>query len=456
MSTKPKTETSKEPPKVVKGMRDLVGEQLFAFQGFFEKAAEIALYYGFKPIETPMLEHEELFVRGVGEATDAVGKEMYTLRTKGGDKLALRPEGTAPVMRAYIEQGMQSLPQPIMLYYHGPLFRHENPQKGRYRQYYTFGVEVLGTTKSIADAMVIKLFTVILAEAGITNTELHINSIGDKECRHIYRRELINYYKKHSKNICPDCRERLKTNPLRVLDCKNPKCQPIKKSAPESVSYLCSACKSHFKEVLEYLETMGIPYTINPGLVRGLDYYSRTVFEILELPTEKTNTDVVEPNQDPKTEIEPEPIGAPLAIAGGGRYDYLARMIGSKKDVPATGAGIGVDRVIMSSSYANLAPRIVKKPKIFFIQLSFDAKLKSFEVIEILREARIPVAHSLSKDSLGAQLAIAEKSKAPYTIILGQKEAIDGTVIVRNMNNRSQDTVKIKDLGPYLKKVFAK
>ena len=452
MSTKPKTESAKEVPQSVKGMRDLVGDELFAIQGFMEKAAEVALYYGFKPIETPILEKEELFIRGVGEATDTVGKEMYALRTKGGDKLALRPEGTAPVMRSYIEHGMQSLPQPVLLYYHGPMFRHESPQKGRYRQYYTFGLEVLGTTKSIADAMVIKVFMAILKEAGITNTQLEINSIGDKECRHIYRRELVNYYKKHAKIICADCRERIKENPLRVLDCKNPKCQPIKKGAPESVTYLCSACKSHFKEVLEYLETMGIPYMINPALVRGLDYYSRTVFEISELPSENTAENTTE--DAPTTPTESTAL--PLAIAGGGRYDYLAKMLGSKKEVPATGAGIGVDRVIMSPNYANLAPRIVKKPKVFFIQLSFDAKLKSFEVIEILREARIPVAHSLSKDSLGAQLAIAEKSKAPYTIILGQKEAIDGTVIVRNMNNRSQDTVKIKDLSAYLKKIFAK
>lgn len=454
MSNKPKTETSKEAPQNVKGMRDLVGDQVFAFQGFFEKAAEIALYYGFKPIETPILEKEELFTRGVGEVTDIVGKEMYSLRTKGGDKLAMRPEGTAPVMRAYIEQGMQTLPQPVLLYYHGPFFRHESPQKGRYRQFYQFGIEVLGTTKSIADAMIIKVFIAILTEAGITNTQLEINSIGDKECRHIYRRELVNYYKKHAKNICADCRERLKNNPLRVLDCKNPKCQPIKKGAPESITYLCSACKSHFKEVLEYLETMGIPYMINPNLVRGLDYYSRTVFEISELPTENQPEETDDKN-DKKTDVSEEK-AAPLAIASGGRYDYLAKMIGSKKDIPAVGGGIGVDRVILSPNYANLAPRIVKKPKIFFIQLSFDAKLKSFEVIEILREARIPVAHSLSKDSLGVQLAIAEKSRTPYTIILGQKEAIDGTVIVRNMNNRSQDTVKIKDLSAYLKKIFAK
>lgn len=450
MPTKSKSDSnkSKEAPQSAKGMRDLIGDELFDFQGFFEKAAEIALYYGFKPIETPILEKEELFTHGVGEVTDIVGKEMYGLKTKGGDKLSMRPEGSAAIMRAYIEHGMQSLPQPIMLYYHGPFFRHERPQKGRFRQFYQFGIEILGTTKSIADAMTIKVLSVILKEAGIKNTQIEINSIGDKECRQTYRKELVTYYRKHAKDICADCRERIKHNPLRVLDCKNPKCQPIKKGAPESITYLCNHCKAHFKEVLEYLETMQITYLINPNLVRGLDYYSRTVFEISELPDENLESD--------PTNQKIEEKAPPLSIAAGGRYDYLAKMIGSKKEIPAVGGGIGVDRVIMSPNYAKLTPRIVKKPKIFFIQISFDAKLKAFEVIEILREARIPVAHSLSKDSLGAQLAIAEKSKVPLTIILGQKEAMDGTVIVRNMNNRSQDTVKIADLSKYLKKTFAK
>ena len=452
MPAKPKTNSDKdknkikEAPQSAKGMRDLIGDEVLAFQGFFEKAAEVALYYGFKPIETPILEKEDLFTRGVGEVTDIVGKEMYNLKTKGGDKLSMRPEGTAPIMRAYIEQGMHSLPQPIMLYYQGPFFRHERPQKGRFRQFYQFGIEILGTTKSIADAMAIKVLATILCEAGIKNTQIEINSIGDKECRVNYRKELVVYYRKHVKDICADCRERIKNNPLRVLDCKNPKCQPIKKGAPESITYLCNPCKAHFKEVLEYLETMEITYLINPNLVRGLDYYSRTVFEISEVAEEPTGED----------EQEVKEKAPPLSIASGGRYDYLSKMIGSKKDIPAVGGGIGVDRVIMSPNYAKLTPRIIKKPKVFFIQISFDAKLKAFEVIEILREARIPVSHSLSKDSLGAQLAIAEKSKVPYTIILGQKEAMDGTVIVRSMNNRSQDTVKIKDLSKYLKKTFAK
>lgn len=419
-----------------KGMRDLIGEDFHLFQGFFEKAAEVALYYGFQPIETPILEKADLFNRGSGESSDIVTKEMYTLRTKGGDHLALRPEGTPPVMRAYFEHGMQAWPQPVMFYSYGPVFRHDNPQKGRYRQFYQFNLEVLGTKKSIADAMVIMLTYTILKESGLKDISLQVNSIGDSECRNTYRRELTNYYKKHLKDICADCRERLKTNPLRLLDCKNPLCQEVKASAPESVASLCPACKVHFKELLEYLESMNIPYEINSNLVRGLDYYTRTVFEIVT--TQKSD------NPEDKTPS--------LSLAGGGRYDGLAKILSGKKEVSAVGAGIGVDRVLMQEDYAKLTPRIIKKPKVFFIQLSQDAKQKSFEVIEVLRKARIPLAQSLSKDSLSVQLGLAEKMGVPFVIILGQKEALDNTVIVRNMDNRSQDTLKIDKLADYLKK----
>jgi len=430
-----KTKSGEENLKTVKGMRDLIGDQVYIFQGFCEKAAEIALYYGFKPIETPILEKEELFKRGVGLDTDIVSKEMFNVKTKGGDHLVMRPEGTASVMRAYAEHGMQSLPQPVMLYYSGPFFRHENPQRGRYRQFWQFGLEILGSKKSILDATIIRLVTTILEESGFPNYTLKINSIGDVDCRNIYRRELVTYYKKHLKGICQDCRERLKTNPLRLLDCKNPACQEIKKEAPETIASLCGPCKAHFKEVLEYLDAMNIPYEIDNTLVRGLDYYSRTVFEIFV------------PNENEGNE------SLPLAIGGGGRYDYLAKSLGLKKEVPAVGASIGVDRLVELSSYVKHAPRIVKKSKVFFIQLSFDAKLRSFEVIEALRKAHIPLTHSISKDSLSAQLAIAEKMNVPYTIILGQKEALENTVIVRNMDNRSQDTVKIDKLAEYLKKI---
>ncbi len=418
-----------------KGMRDLMNEEYYSFQGFFEKAQEVAVYYGFKPIDTPILEHESLFTSAIGEGTDVVDKEMYTLRTKGGDHLALRPEHTAPLMRAYIEHGMQNMPQPVMFYQYGPTFRHDNPQKGRYRQFWQFDVDSLGSEKSIMDAMVIKVGMCILEEAGAQNLSIDINSIGDKECRNGYIRELTNYYKKHLSALPPIDRERLKTNPLRILDSKDPKTKEINEGAPDSVSTLCASCKKHFKEVLEYLEEMNIPYTLNKNLVRGLSYYTRTVFEIIQ----------EEKNADGTT--------SPITIAGGGRYDYLGKQVGGKKDVPAVGLSIGVDRIVASPWYKKLAPRILKKPKIYFIQLGTEAKLKSLNVIDILRKAHIPIAQSISRDSLGSQLAIAERLAIPYTLIFGVKEAIENSVIVRNMSNRSQETVKLSKLLEYLKEL---
>ncbi|OGI93912.1 histidine--tRNA ligase [Candidatus Nomurabacteria bacterium RIFCSPLOWO2_01_FULL_40_18] len=416
-----------------KGMRDLMNEEYYAFQGFFEKAQEVAVYYGFKPIETPILEHEEIFTVGIGEGTDIVDKEMYNLKTKSGDHLALRPEHTAPLVRAYLEHGMQTMPQPVMLYQYGPVFRHDKPQRGRYRQFWQFDLDSLGNDKSIMDALIIKAGMSILEEAGASNLSIDINSIGDKECRSGYIKELTSYYRKHINHLPPIDRERLKTNLLRILDSKEEKTKEINLNAPDSVSFLCPACKKHFKEVLEYLEEMNIPYNINKNLVRGLSYYTRTVFEILEQGD----------GED----------GTLLALAGGGRYDYLAKQIGGKKDVPAVGISIGVDRIVASPWYKKLSPRILKKPKIYFIQLGAEAKLKSLNIIEILRKAHIPITQSLSKDSLGSQLAIAEKLTIPYALIFGVKEAIDNSVIVRDMSNRSQDTVKLSKLLEYLKEL---
>ncbi len=416
-----------------KGMRDLMDEEYYNFQGFFEKAQEVAVYYGFKPLETPMLEYQEIFTSGVGIGTDIVDKEMYTLKTKGGDHLALRPEHTAPLVRAYIEHGMQSMPQPVMFYQYGPAFRHDKPQRGRYRQFWQFDLDSLGSEKSIMDALVVKTCLSILEEAGAENLSVDINSIGDKECRGAYLRELTGYYRKHIGGLAPIDRERLKTNPLRILDSKEEKTTSINEGAPDAVSFLCPSCKKHFKEVLEYLEELGINYNINKNLVRGLSYYTRTVFEIIEQGDGEDS--------------------APLALAGGGRYDYLARQIGGKKDVPAVGVSIGVDRIISSPWYKKLSPRILKKPKIYFIQLGGEAKLKSLSIIEILRKAHIPIAQALSKDSLGSQLAIAEKLNIPYAIIFGVKEALDNSVIVRDMSSRSQDTVKLNKLLEYLKEI---
>lgn len=425
-----KKKTNKGPLSSVKGMRDIIDSQYYQFQGFFEKAQEIAIYYGFKPIETPIVENEEIFTSSIGVGTDIVDKEMYTLKTKGGDHLALRPEHTAGIMRSYIEHGMQALPQPVMFYSYGPVFRHDNPQKGRYRQFWQFDMDVIGSEKSILDALVIKTAWTILAEAGATDLSVDLNSIGDKECRSGYIRELVSFYKKNIGVLPAIDRERLKTNPLRILDSKEERTIELNQSAPESISHLCPNCKKHFKEVLEYLEQMEIPYTINKCLVRGLSYYSRTVIEIIQ--------------EDKET-------GKKVAITGGGRYDYLGKQLGSKKDVPAVGISIGVDRIVEAPWFAKLSPRIIKKPKIYFIQLGFDAKLKSLNVIEILRKGKIQIAQSISKDNLGAQLAIAEKLGMEYAIIFGQKEALEDSVIFRDMSNRSQETIKLPKLLEYIK-----
>ena len=460
----PKKEEKKEIPTALKGMRDLIGEESHKYQGFYEKAAEIALYYGFQPIEVPILEREEVFLSTNGEDTDMVGKEMYTLKTKGGDKLALRPEGTAPVMRAYLEHGMQTQPQPVKFYYYGSFFRHDNPQRGRYREFHQFGIEMIGSSKSIGDAMVIYLNAMILREVGLTDIIIDVNSIGDKDSRAPYLRELTTYYRKHINHLCANCKQRIKTSPLRLLDCKSPECQPYKEKAPQSIAHLSPAAKLHFKEVLEYLDALKLTYRINPYLVRGLDYYTHTVFEIAEVGAERPKevmadnatqleaTDKEKDDKKKKHERE-DAANAPMSIAGGGRYDYLAKRLGSKKDIPAVGSSIGVDRVLMSPNYKASAPRVVKKPKIYFIQLGFEAKLKSLEIIEVLRAARIPVTHSLNKDSLGTQLGIAERLEVPFALIFGQKEALEGTVIVRNMLTRSQETIKIAKLADYIKAI---
>ncbi len=423
----------KEVPISLKGMHDLMDDTYYAYQGLFEKAQEVAVYYGFKPIETPTLEKEEVFTSALGEGTDVIDKEMYTFKGKGGDRIAVRPEYTASVMRAYLEHGMQTLPQPVMLYSYGPVYRHENPQRGRLRQFRQFNLEILGTEKSIADALIIRTLITILEEFGFKDLIVDINSMGDKETRPTFLKDLTNYYKKHLDGLCKDCHERIKTNPLRLLDCKQPQCQPFKDAAPSSLSYLSNDARNHFKEVLQYLEEMGIAYRINNSLVRGLDYYSRTVFEVIKIDVDENGKE------------------KDITITGGGRYNGLAKMMGSKKEVPAVGTGLGIERIMMFPECKSLAPRIMKTPRVYFIQLGFEAKLKSLCIVETLRKARVPVYQSISKDSLGTQLAQAEKMEVPYVIIFGQKEAMDNTVIVRDMKTRSQDTVKIDALSDYIK-----
>lgn len=422
--------TNKDILQAPKGMRDFLGEPFYAKQGFYEKAQEIAEYYGFSGIETPILENSEIFLKGLDADDDAV-KEMYSLRTKGNSALSLRPEGTAPIMRSYIEHGMGSLPQPIFLYYGGPYFRHERPQKGRYRQFYQFGLEIIGSEKAVLDAIIIQTGYQILKESN-KEINIKINTLGDAEVRKEYLKTLKAYYKKNFKKLSIKDQKRFETNPLRILDSKETETIEVNKDAPTIISTLNKDSKKHFKSVLEYLDAANLPYEIEHNLVRGLDYYNHTVFEYVVIDEEGNSS---------------------LALGGGGRYNGLAKTLGHNKDVPAVGLGLGVDRTIEISDEGSFNPKIRKKAKFFFIQLGYEAKAKAFAVIEILRKKKYSIKHSLSKNNLGAQLGTAETLGIPYAIIFGQKEAIDGTVIVRDMKTRKQDTVNITELADHLKKL---
>ena len=432
-----KKEVKKVAPQIIaklKGTKDLRNQDFYQMQGMFEKAQEVAEYYGFKPIETPILERASIYEKALGESTDVVEKEMYSFSIKGSDRVAMRPEYTAGILRSYIESGMVAEPQPILLYSYGPVFRHENPQLGRLREFRQFNLEILGTEKSIADALIIKTTYDILSDFGFKDLLVDINSMGDSDTRNGYMRELTSYYKKNIVNMCKNCEARIKTNPLRLLDCKDTICQPFKEKAPQCINSISVEARKHFKEVLQCLEEMEIPYRINHSLVRGLDYYKRTVFEIIkEYTDEKGNT-------------------KELTVCGGGRYD-MSKMFGSKKDIPSMGTAIGFDRLVIMPECEQILPKIIKSPKVYFIQLGFDAKLKSLHVIDVLRKGKISVHQNLSKDSLGAQLGMAEKMDIPYALIFGQKEAIDGTVIVRDMRKHNQDVIKIDDLCEYIKKL---
>jgi len=418
------------------GMHDILPENQSFFQKIYSTAANIANFYGFQKIDTPILEQAELFSKGVGLTTDIIEKQMYVLRTRGGDYLSLRPEFTAAVVRAYIEHGMFNLPQPVKLYAYGPLFRMERPQAGRFRQFHQFDLEAFGEESAVIDAQIIQIFHNILKELKFKNLLVEINSIGDRQCRPYYKKTLVSYLRSRAGSLCADCRRRLKENPLRVLDCKEEKCQPIKAQAPQMVDHLCEECKSHFKEVLEFLDELDLPYHLNPHLVRGLDYYTKTVFEIVE-DTENGRR-----------------LGS---LVGGGRFDVLVRLLGGK-NVPACGGALGVERVIeeIKERTKKEKSHIFPASRIFMAQLGGLAKRKSLKLIEDFREAKIPIAESLGKDSIKAQLRIADRLGVSYTLILGQKEALDGIIIIRDMASGKQDIVKLNKAVREIKKRLKK
>ena len=421
------------------GMHDILSEDQKYFQKIHSVCEEIASFYGFQKIETPILEEAELFSRGLGLATDVVQKQMFSFRTRGGDYLTLRPEQTAPIARAYIEHGMQNLSQPVKLWYFGPYFRYENPQAGRFRQFWQFGFEALGGEDSVLDAQILQIFHNILKELKFKNLIFEVNSIGDSQCRPYYKKLLTSYFKSREAALCLDCRRRLRENPLRILDCKEEKCQPVKAQAPQILDHLCENCHKHFREVLEFLDELGLPYHLNPYLVRGLDYYTKTVFEIVA----ETSSHLTPRSASQTSAVEDLPESKNLgSLSGGGRYDTLVKILGGR-ETPAVGGAGGIERIIQLMKNKTIRFSKEKQVEVFLAQLGDLAKRKGLKLIEDFREANISIGESLGRDSLKAQLKMADRVKAKYALILGQKEALEESIIVRDMVSGGQETVKL-------------
>ncbi len=421
-----------------KGVYDILPDEQIYWEKVRQTVKRICEIYGFSRIDTPIIEEAQLFARSVGLSTDVVEKEMYSFKTKGKDNLVLRPEFTAGVVRAYIEHGMFNMTQPVKLYYLGPCFRYEQPQSGRNRQFYQFGFEIFGSQEPILDAEVIQVFFNICRELGLKNLIVHINSLGCSSCRPAYKKVLVNYYRPFIKKLCPDCQRRFKSNPLRLLDCKQNKCQIFINNAPQIIDYLCDSCHNHFKSVLEFLDELKIPYILDSHLVRGLDYYTRTVFEIFFTGGENKN--------------EIEPVNKLLAIGGGGRFDNLVSLLGGR-ETPAIGIGGGIERIVDLMKKSKPVKSLVKSfPQVFLVQLGDLGKKRSLSLFEQLWRSGIKVAESVSKDSIKSQLKLANKMNVKLALILGQKEALDETIIVRDMRTGAQEVIPLKTIVREIKK----
>jgi len=415
-----------QPPR---GMRDILPEDQPFFEQIRKVSERLARDYGFSRIDVPLLEYSNLFTRSIGEGTDIVEKEMYNFVTRGGDKVALRPELTAGICRAYIQHGMTVLPKPVKLFSTGPVYRYERPQEGRYREHYQVNFDAFGELDPILDAQVIQVACRIIQNLGIKSMQVQLNSIGCPECRKEYRELLVNYLESKKNKLCENCKRRLEINPLRVLDCKEDKCSQVAALAPQSIDHLCAECRTHFKNLLEYLDELELPYMINPSLVRGLDYYTKTVFEIWSGQEE----------------------GKRNSLGGGGRYDKLVKMIGGE-DTPAIGFGLGVERLALEMKRVQAKPFRIARPKVFLAQLGDLAKKKSLKLFAELEKSGILTAESFGRGGLKSQLRSADKLGVEITLILGQKEALDGTVIIKNMTTGVQEIVRVDKLAEIIKK----
>jgi histidyl-tRNA synthetase len=406
-----------------RGTSDILPKEQAYWRYLEQRVAETARLYGYERLDAPLFEDTALFARSVGKDTDIVTKEMYTFEDRSGSSLTLRPEGTAPVCRAYLEHGLYNLPQPVRLYYIAAIFRYERPQAGRYRQHYQFGYEAIGDDDPALDAEIIDMAWQFLSSVRLKRLSLQLNSIGCKKCRPKYIAALKAHYARHANDLCSECKTRLKRNPLRLLDCKKPSCQKIAGAAPKSTDYLCPQCDEHFNQLKKYLELLKLPYAVNHRLVRGLDYYTRTVFE-----------------------IQPRGGGAQSTIVGGGRYDDLIEELGGKP-TPAIGFAAGMERIILNLKKQKVTAPSLPQPQVFIAYLGEEAKEEVIRLASTLREAGIGVIEALGDKSLKAQMRQANSLGARYAVIIGEEELRAGTVILRDMESAQQVAVPVKEVA---------
>ncbi|MCX5915203.1 MAG: histidine--tRNA ligase [Deltaproteobacteria bacterium] len=405
--------------KGIRGFKDILPGEVEKWQYVESEGRRVFGLFGFLELRIPLLEKTELFARSIGESTDIVGKEMYTFPDRDGDSLTLRPEATTSIMRAYLEHGLD-VKEPVGKYYFiGPMFRYERPQKGRYRQFHQIDAEILGVQEPQADAELLVMLMRFLGGLALQNLNLQINSLGDPACRGPYREEIQKFLRSKSEKLCEDCQRRLETNPLRVFDCKKEECQAQLAGAPVVLDFLCPDCRRHFERVKGLLDELRLPYAVNPRMVRGLDYYTRTAFEVVA-----------------------GDLGAQNAVCGGGRYDGLAEEIGGPS-VPAIGFAIGVERLVM------LLPEeknYLRYPDVFIAALGEEAQRKGFALAQELRDAGVWVELDYEGKSLKSQMRKAGRFKTPWVVILGEEELKKDRAVLRNMATKAQEEVALEEV----------
>lgn len=415
-----------------KGTQDILPGASARWQWVEGIVRDLCAQYGFREIRTPVFEHTEVFVRGVGETTDVVTKEMYTFEDKGGRSVTLRPEGTAGIVRAFVENGLFNEPLPAKLYYLYPCFRYEKPQKGRLREFHQFGLELFGAPDPIADATVISLPYRLFQRVGLTDITLALNSIGCPECRSKYREALIAYFTKRQDTLCPTCRDRLERNPMRILDCKSEVCQEAAKDAPLITDYLCGDCRDHFTAVQDYLTAFGVPFRVNPRIVRGLDYYNRTVFEFVS-----------------------DTIGAQGTVCGGGRYDGMTAQFGAAPQ-PGIGFAMGLERFLLVLEQAGIEPPAEHLCDLFIIPIGDRAAREAVRLTGRLLDTGARAQFDLLSRSVKAQMKYADRLGAAATLVLGDNELDAGVAQIKRMSDGKQAPVQLSELtGAWLEEFLA-